>query len=377
MTAIENIEQASRAEEPIYKEFEREWLTECQPVKDIPVRSTCNSFHELGAMEGSTPVSLLSMEGSWRSVWKVMDAVSDERLILKLLHLHRNFTVDAARAHQVDSRVMEQLTASPRVVSSYGFCGQSVLTQFAQSSGSAVIKDSTLKWRDRLIMAVELAQGLAELHSLQPMDWERNIQKALQQKDPLAFLQTVTSTKPLIFAHNDINVANTVSLAPKLVQWNDFNLGMLSQNRTDGSGACPVPVGYEGIMWRSPEEIQNYLGHVDTLHPSDVYAFGALLYTVFTKHQPWTHLEERDENPPEDEIAQNKLQGVLPKLPPKYQPQRLEAKVLWEATKACFRRDPAQRPTAYKLGMALGVALKWIQSRKELTDDMIQKLFAP
>ena len=328
-------------------------------------------------MEDSSPVALLSMEGSWRSVWKAQDPVSEERIILKLLQLHRNFTTEAFHAQEMDIRVMERLTASPRVVSSYGFCGQSMLTQFAKSSGSVVMKDATLKWRDRLKLAVDLAQGLAELHALQPVDLDRILQKAFQhQPDPIAFLQATNMMTPSIFAYNDINVANTISLAPKTVQWNDFNLGMLSQNRTDGSGACALPVRYEGILWRSPEEIQNATGQLQSFNPSDVYSFGTVLYTVFTKHQPWTHLEEGNENPTEEEIAQKKLQGLLPNLPTKYQPKRLEARILWEASKACFRRDPDKRPSAYRLAVALGIAVKQVLAGKELTDETVQSLFA-
>lgn len=232
-------------------------------------------------------------------------------------------------------------------------------------------------------MGHDLAQGLAELHALEPIKWEPILQKAMKSSNPISFLRSIRSyRKPPVFAHNDINVANTVSvLEPNRVQWNDFNLGMLSQYRKEesssgvGGGACPVPVGYEGVLWRSPEEIRNTTGHLPSLHPADVYAFGTLLYTVFTKHQPWTHLEEGDENPSEEEIAKKKLRGDVPNLPPKYQPERLEAKVLWAATKACFRKNPEDRPTAFRLAVSLGTALGWIQSRKELSDEMIQKMF--
>lgn len=397
MTTLENFEKDINGtdDSSLYREFEKEWYTQCRPVEEIPIRPTCNSLHELGAFETSlssssssptTTTVLLSMEGNWRSVWKTPDPITHEQIILKLLQLHRDFDLDAVRGHEMDIRIMERLSASPHIVSSYGFCGQSVLTQLAQSSGAAVIKNPQLSWRDRLSIARDLAQGLAELHALQPIDWEQVLQKAMAKtttKDPKKLIPFVRSLrfynkKPPVFAHYDINIANTISLNPKGVQWNDFNLGMMSQYHTDGSsGACSVPVRYPGIMWRSPEEIQNTTGQVPTLHPSDVYAFGTLLYTVFTKHQPWTHLEERAVNPSEEEIAAKKIRGDLPNLPPKYQPQeRLEAKVLWTATKACFQRDPNDRPTAYRLAVSLGLALERIQSRKPLSDDMIEKLFS-
>jgi serine/threonine protein kinase len=296
-----------------------------------------------------------------------------------MLQLHRDYTAESFSAHELDGKVMERLTGSPHVVSSYGFCGQSVLTQIAENSGANVIKDSTLSWRERLSMGRDIAKGLAELHALEPWtDYDDIIQTLSQSSQPVVDLSartsTTTSSRPAIFAHHDINGANMISLQPKQVHWNDFNLGILSKKNRATGQACHVPVRYEGVLWRSPEEIQNKLGNLSTLQPADIYSFGTMLFTVFTKHQPWTHLEEGEMT---DEIIETKKKrGDLPHLPEKYQPQRLEAKILWAASKACFRRDPGDRPTAYHLALGLGLALERLQSHKELSDEDIENLFA-
>ncbi len=383
MTTFETRDAAMNGTEPLYNDCEKDWFTKCQPIQDIPVWPTCNSLHELdpfldGSSTGTSPVALISMKGSWRSVWIAQDPTSNEQIILKLLHIHRDFEQASDQAHQMDVRIMEQLTASPRVVSSFGFCGQSVLTQFALTSGSRAVKDRTLSWQERLIMARNIARGLAELHALQPIHYHRILDKDDPKSDAVSLFKSLSFDKPQVFAHHDINMANTVSLKPKQLQWNDFNLGVMSKHLSDGSGKCAIPIRYGGTLWRSPEEIENATGLLPTLHPADVYAFGTLLFAVLAKHQPWNHLESQDENRSrsEHEIAAKKLRGDLPNLPGKYQPRRKEAKILWAAARACFRRDPQQRPTAYQLALALGLALEYIQMQIDLPDDVIEKLFA-
>ena len=367
------LEQEYNGTDVDHDDFELEWFTTCEPVLQSRFRPTCNCLHETNAFESSS-VTLLSMDGSWRSVWKVHDI--DERFaILKMLQLYRNYTEESFMAHETDALVMDRLTGSPHITSSYGFCGQSVLTEIAESSGGKVIKDSTLSWRERLTIGRDIAKGLAELHTLEPWsEYESMVQNLSQSSDPVGSARAQTSHSPVIFAHHDINSANMISLRPRQAHWNDFNLGVLSKTYRNTDEACPVPVRFEGVLWRSPEEIENAYGHVSTLQPADVYAFGTLLFTVLTKHQPWTHLEEGEVT--DERIKMKKKEGDLPNLPVKYHPKRAEAKILWAATKACFRRDPAERPTAYRLALGLGLALERLRIRKALTEEDIEKLFA-
>lgn len=388
MTLVESLERISEEADhgTPHREFETEWFTECQEAEEIPVRPTCNCVHELGPLEG-TRSSLLSMAGAKRSVWKIHDSITSESYILKVLHLHRKFTYleRDIRNQEMDIKVMERMTASPHVISPYGFCGLSALTEMAQSPGQIALRNPELSWIDRLYMARDLARGLAELHVLQPINWDTVQQGTTATNstsfDLVSFIQEVPIYEtPPVFAHYDINDSNVVSLQPKRVQWNDFNLGVITKHHINGSGVCPFPIWYKDdrIQWRSPEEIKMGMieGHVSTLHPSDVYAFGNLLYIMYTWHAPWGELEENAANSSDAEIAEKKIRGDLPNLPANCAPQRQEAKIWWAATQACFRRDPRDRPTAYQLAVSLGVVLEWVLSGKLLSDDTVKDIFS-
>jgi serine/threonine protein kinase len=159
------------------------------------------------------------------------------------------------------------LTSSPYTVNEYGFCSQSVLTEWAPTGGRDHVKSYDIKSRERLKIARDLARGLADLQSLRHLHSYSDINR--------------TS----VFAHNDINIANTV-FVNGMVKWNDFNIGVLLRTEIHNSAkACGSPVLFKADMWRSPEEVRN-TSYVQ-VEQSDVYGLGNVLYQVMTRHQPW------------------------------------------------------------------------------------------
>lgn len=350
------------------------------------VHPTCNPLHELQLDQGD--ITLISMKGSWRSVWKVfierrpvgarktaknetpinttlllnvttdkdvlmtssiVDA-SQSVLVLKMLHFHRTFDIQSFEAHATDIMVMDRLTASSYVVNAYGFCGQSVLTEYATSTGRDYVKRYDVRNSERLRVARDLAFGLADIQALRPFK-----------------VRNITNFVPL-FAHNDINIANTVMVNGRM-KWNDFNIGErlrrkrkeIDQNATITSFAgnssfvpfasissrptdevCPAPVKFESHLWRSPEEIRNNSYVRSDL--SDMYGFGNVLYQIMTRHQPWTFKEPiKLEN---EDVRKLKLDGLIPTIPEQYRnTTRKELQVMFVATVACYEPDPNRRPS--------------------------------
>jgi serine/threonine protein kinase len=466
-------------EDKVYRRFEREWYEDCVPVTIEPTsrnnhnhkqkyqrksatmtaQSTCNMFHELDVAEayGSIPsesngdennpaktagqrenhIELLG-QGSWRSVWKLTTTGSMDRrissnisehalddygekpgLVLKLLHTHHNYDEYSFSIHQTDAIVMEALAESNYVVDSFGFCGQSVITEASVTSGRSLIKTKSLKSIDRLCIARDLARGLADLHALVPHLWEEqssssssNNSRALHTRGEEDdqdghFSRTL---HPLVFAHHDVNPANLISAGDGRIKWNDFNLGLFNRYKHEeetisNATECPVPVRYEQLLWRSPEECDNRTGtlFLDTertgkntaAQAADVYSLGNILFYVLARHQPWSHLEEgenesqqqqyRGDEPlihnnhpnatattvtaakldtgssPEHKqasliaISKAKVEGRLPNLPERYLDQP-GARILWEAVKMCYTHDPRLRPRAREIAEFLGTA---------------------
>lgn len=394
----------------IVRDYERPYFEHCEPIQTPDVHPTCNTMHEIRVHGSNTP-SLLSTRGSWRSVWKLdLDSplhskkrpktnssaavvasnttfppnenqssydASEAAVVLKMLHIHRRFDQQSFRAHNTDIIVMDRLTASPYVVDAFGFCGQSVLTEFASLTGRDYVKSYELRNKERFRVVRDLAFGLADIQALQPLD-----------HSPVD--NAVTTSMPPVFAHNDINIANVVAINGK-VKWNDFNIGEFLRwkrrsfessitvrnasgnctefipflDNSDNNTICPIPVRYRSDLWRSPEEIRN--NSYVRAEQIDMYGFGNILYQTMTRHQPWTHKEPGGKLGQED-VGAKKLEGDIPTVPEQYlNATTRDLQIMFVATLSCYDPDPSRRPSASRLANGLGVLYSRMKNRTRIS----------
>ena len=436
-------------------DFEQSFYKDCDRVlTTLPtVHPTCNNIHELHLATSDTKIALLSMKGSWRAIWKVdldhrsknsfvkdhkrsatnqtsskypskstvqrdqsISRSSSESAVLKTLHLHREFNRYSFEAHSKDIIVMDRLTASPYVVDAYGFCGQSVVTEFASSTGRDHVKRYDISSRERTKIARDLARGLVDVQALRPIPHEKILSNCTKD---VAYNETPSI--PVVFAHNDINIANTVMIDGR-IKWNDFNIGVFmrkpktsldilpeSSNErhnqqpnlrsnikgdehrslttaslftalTEGNQhkidqLCPAPVKYRSDMWRSPEEIKN-VSYVQ-LAQTDIYGLANILYQTMTRHQPWTYKEPGGALTKSD-IARKKLNGTIPTIPEQYlNTTKRELQVLFAATNLCFFPIPEKRPTAQRLAFGLGSLYEKLKHKERFTRREILDYLVP
>ena len=262
---------------------------------DFQFHPTCNTIHEVDIRfysESEINVMLLESGGSWRIPWKIeptqshlkkevvkgslfYDGVNnsitgmiDERIpnedniyyhaaILKMLKINRGFNDESIKNQESDAIAMDLLTSSPYVLDAYGFCGASVITEYAHNDARMLLKSKLLRSRDRFLVGMNLVRGLAHLHGLKA---------------------------PLTVVHNDINMGNMLRVQHSSLKFHDFNIGLIIDRNQTKNDPCMFPVQYNNSLWRAPEEIHNETYVTDKV---DVYALGNVLYQVMTKHQPW------------------------------------------------------------------------------------------
>jgi Protein kinase domain len=354
---------------PIKEAMVQKFLDECVPMASWQTQSfpTCNTLHEMDIVfQNDFAISLLSDQGSWRSVWKVQRDLSHsaETLVLKLLKFQRrDFNAESYEHHRVDALAMERLTASRHIVNVYGYCGQSVVTEYAATTARLLTKNTTLTSMDRLKMGRDIVRAMMDLHS---MDYP--------------------NATNITFTHNDLNMANAVAVQGH-IKLNDFNIGVLQRWNRTTQAICKTPVLFEAPLWKSPEEIvaaerlsgnaldedttrRPYHPALNTEHwvfsgPTDVFGLGNLLFQVLTKRQPWTHLEPDGAKNASD-AGRRKVRGEQPFVPPKYHAHNtshVALAALHYAVQLCYRTDPAARPTSYQLWRQLNTAIAWIEER--------------
>lgn len=196
----------------------------CVPMQDwqTTFHPSCNGMHEIAietlGEENGDSVNLFGTKGYWRNAWKVDSQVKDT-MVMKTLKYQHNFE-DAHYEHdRVDAVAMERLTASPHVINVFGFCGHSVLTEYADGSRVGELADkSKKKPLARLKIARDIANGVADVHGI---DGDGNA----------------------TFVHLDVNPANVVSVGGTL-KLNDFNIGIIRRWNTTSQKPCGFPAQY-------------------------------------------------------------------------------------------------------------------------------------
>jgi serine/threonine protein kinase len=121
---------------------------------------------------------------------------------------------------------MERLTSSPHVINVFGFCGHSVITEYAEGTRLGELADKSKRTPlARLKIARDIAMGLADVHGI---DGDGNA----------------------TFVHLDINPANVVSIGGTL-KLNDFNIGIILRWNQTSNQHCGFPAQYPNPQVRT------------------------------------------------------------------------------------------------------------------------------
>jgi len=270
---------------------------------------------------------------------------------------------------RVDALAMERLTSSPHVINLYAYCGMTVVTQFAGRELADVA--NKLNSTERLELASNVAQGLADIHSI-------------GSDGDGADKSDYDSVLPSL-AHGDVTPSNIVFTQDGKAIWNDFNVATLLMKDDETGDVCPFQSHFPNPQWRSPEE-QVYSENESNSKPpvvtykADIYGLGNVLYRLAIGSSPWKQPGAKKLTAEEKlTVAQLKrTNGTLPHIPEDailYNNTRKKdpaIDALLEAMYLAFRYDPDDRPSATLLAEFLKDNLAKIrieQKREEENND--------
>jgi len=200
---------------------------ECVPVAEwqTTFHPSCNNLHEYDLRDVNEKATLFGKKGYWRHAWHLEQHHEqlDEHFVLKTLKYEHNFE-DAHFEHdRIDAVAMEMLTSSPHVINIFGFCGHSVVTEYADQPRIGTLADKNKKSPVKLLeIARDIANGIADVHGM-----GKNGDASL----------------PNAFVHLDVNPANVVSVGGTL-KLNDFNIGIMRKMNTTSNEPCGFPAQY-------------------------------------------------------------------------------------------------------------------------------------
>mmetsp|Transcript_33388 Transcript_33388/g.38688 ORF Transcript_33388/g.38688 Transcript_33388/m.38688 type:complete len:732 (+) Transcript_33388:413-2608(+) len=201
---------------------------------------TCNDIHSAGFGITAPPVEdgheveesayLFGVKGWWRHAWKhekksILIPGSSEVTVLKTLRYTHNFEDNFYEHNRVDAVAMERLTHSPHIIDIYNFCGQSVVTEFANGPSLGYTADKAKrKLGQKIKIAAGIARGLSDIHS--------------------------TDETPSI-VHFDINPDNVIS-TNGMLKINDFNIAKFLKWNNNENRTCGFSPEYPNPQVRYP-----------------------------------------------------------------------------------------------------------------------------
>ena len=308
---------------------------------------TCNIVHETALTELSVradtrrqyySVRMLG-GGYWRDVWMVRDSPWKLQYALKTMRYKHNVNDRNFDRHRRDAVAMERLTSAENIVDIYGFCGNSGIFEYASGGDIEDMlfndrKKKALTGMERLIVAFQVASGIADVHRYGRIDGASAI------------------------AHTDISTGQFLFLNGRY-KLNDFNrCRFLTKRRVPDPSfqnstskavqPCGFYVGNNPGSFRSPEE---YKYDEFLTEKIDVYSMGNVFYVILTELWPFGDLDTAK--------AQEKVSaGERPGAPMEIMNSTDKAtQTLISAIQKCWVQDVAKRATADEIVAFLETAL--------------------
>jgi Protein kinase domain len=271
-------------------------------------------------------------KGLWRAVWAVNPrSVMTEPIVLKTMRRDHELTSRNYDRHRRDAIVMEQLTSSPYVVNIYGFCGNSVLTEYMDTTLDDVIygdEDGTID--------LVIGSKRVNVTSATKVQWALDVTRGVQALHEL-------SGGPIV--HTDIQAKQfLISPTTGIVKINDFNRCRFMAKSNVTGRPCKFRIPSAPGKSRAPEEYN----FEDLDEKLDVYSVANILYSILTQREPWDGWNGI--------VAQTRIQeGVIPEINTN-SIQDLPIIVqesLINVTKQAYMLDPNVRISAAELATVL------------------------
>jgi serine/threonine protein kinase len=302
--------------------------------------------------------------GLWRNVWKVdprgevvntaaHEGESVAPSVLKMMKAQHECDERNLDRHRRDALVMERLTAAPGVVSMYGFCGNTVLTEFVGHGLDEIIyKDKRFETTvDKVLHAQKVDDSLYPTRETKI----GRLRLAFQVAHGLAALHNIPGG-PIV--HADIQ-AKQFLIDPVLgVRLNDFNRCRFVTRTSETHEPCPFKIPSAPGSNRSPEEYEN----VELSEKLDIYSVAHVLYGILTGEKVWAMEANKQ--------VKNRVKGgQIPPIDSKYRTSDPELVSLVERA---YVYDPKKRISATELETELE-ALLVAEERRSKGKDSIRR----
>lgn len=291
----------------------------------------CNNIHEVGQLESR--YTFLG-EGAYRQVFSVDHSYSSliESVVLKDLSYDNHVDYADFEFIRMDAMVAELTTSSPLTFDIYGFCANSILSEFFPHGDV-----------EQLIVPGEGYMKTEDLHDeeeLKPQNHLTGKQKlvlALSMAEALAVLH---GYKDGLIVHDDVQLSQYLFNADKTVlKLNDFNRAEFLLFDEENQKYCLYKNGQGHGNWRSPEEYKDK----PLTEQIDVWSLGNNMYGLLTGLNPLYNVTKSKN------FKRRIVRGETAFIDPRYQNRSHEEAALVQVIERTFAYYPHDRPTMFEV----------------------------
>ncbi|CAJ1969152.1 unnamed protein product [Cylindrotheca closterium] len=291
----------------------------------------CNRFHEQSLLEQN--VKFLA-NGGWRQVFALdHDFDNDvQKIALKDIIYSKDDTSDTETYETVrmDALVAERLSANPRTYDIYGYCGYGILSEYFYHGDVEEVAYEDDGWVDEDLSKTDVF----EVHS--KLTGKQKLVLALEMAEGIALLHGFSNG---VIVHDDVQMSQFLLTKDRtMLKINDFNRAeFMLYDDTEGE-YCRYTNGVGHGNWRSPEEYKDE--HIN--EKIDVWSLGNNFYSLLSGMYvfPWMEVKE---------TKKAIKAGNITYIDPRFSERSKEEARLVEVIKQCFIYDADERPSIFKV----------------------------
>ncbi len=316
----------------------------CRKITDHGLNlQNCNEFHQLDRLDPSHQIKYLNA-GAYRQVFSIVRSYSNqtELIAIKDISTDHDLTYDDYEFVRMDAVVAERLSASPRIYDIYGFCGIGILSEYFYHGD---IEGDVTGGDDGFMQQKELHDE----EEVKPQNNLTGIEKlvlALEMAESLADLHGYVNG---VITHDDVQLSQYLLNKDKTrLKLNDFNRAEFRLFSEESNEYCKWSNGKGHGNWRSPEEYKDQ----PLTEQIDVWSLGNNIYTLLTGLGPLYDVEHNDE------FRKKITNGETAYIDPRYKERSPSEAELVELIPKCFVFKPEDRLTIFEVVHFLREAVK-------------------
>lgn len=320
-------------EEPLRdgKCYRNNWKSKFYPV--------CNTFQE-NSMEENVRHQHNAYLGSgyFRDAWYS----NKTGTTLKTLRLSRPQTLRQTMDIAKEATILERLTASPRIVNIYGFCGASMFVEYLPHEVELEIHTQLERDEVREVYEKHNKKAIRRNETVWafPMNNLTSVEKLKLAIDMAESLADIHGFSGGTIFHGDLHPEQYLRDPQGVLKLNDFNNGIVLDWNHQKGAYCLDYHPFAGSFHAPEEHLKNRT--IDD--KADVFAFGSILFTVVTGLYPYweDHLKQRHA----------KIRhGELPPLDARYRSEKdlpIEAALI-KVMEKCYTYQSKDRPRIFQV----------------------------